>query len=305
MPRILSVNPLVEQVVQLLRPIILNNIELVALFCEEDARVFLDPGQLEQVLVNLAVNARDAMPEGGKLILQTETVNFPEPFSTDHALVPPGAYTVISVTDTGVGMSGAVQERLFEPFFTTKETGKGTGLGLATVYGIVRQAEGHITVYSAEGAGTTFKVFLPRHDDEPIGAPPPENTNGTHGTELILVVEDEPLVRELAVKVLERNGYTVLAAENGQVALRVLAESERVLDLLITDAVMPLMGGREFIERFREIHPYIPIIIASGYSEEGWGAQPQMLAKGITFMQKPFTSRALLERVRQALDVIV
>jgi len=206
-------------------------------------------------------------------------------------------------------MSREVKARLFEPFFTTKERGKGTGLGLATIYGIVHQAKGQIYVYSEEGLGTTFNVYLPRQESETIGVKSKglkskEDAPQIRGEELVLVVEDEPLVRELMVHALEHNGYSVLAAENGQHALWVLAASPRPPALLITDAIMPLMGGRELIEQFREIHPTIPVIISSGYSEGAWATQPQMLLKGIRFIQKPFTSRTLLEHVRYALDII-
>jgi len=298
--KVVSVNTLLRELTSLLKSLMGAQVEMVVLFSEEEGFVRIDPSQMEQVLINLAVNARDAMPEGGKLVLHAANILLTDPYRGELGRMPLGVYCQITVTDTGIGMSDAVRERVFEPFFTTKEKGKGTGLGLATCYGIVKQAGGYIWVQSAVGAGTTVKVHLPRVEAPAAERASERKAAPVGGTETVLVVEDEPLVRDLTVRALQKHGYTVLAAENGADALRVLGEHSGPIHMVITDAVMPLMGGRELIERLRTLYPGVKALLASGYTEEDFDAQVG-LPESAAFLQKPFTSAALLRRVREVL----
>ncbi len=297
----LSVNILLASMTELLKPLLGPNIEMVTALAEDAGYVQADPNQLEQVLMNLAVNARDAMTDGGKLTIKTENVSLASHDLQSLPLLDAGSYTVISVTDTGAGMSEEVMQHVFEPFYTTKEKGKGTGLGLSTCYGIVKQAGGHIEISSEVGKGTTVRVLLPR-----VAAVLPAEetlveTAPQRGKETLLIVEDEPLILELTVNTLRQKGYTVLAAENGVEALKVENAYSGKIDLVITDAIMPQMGGKELIEKLKVLRPSAKVLLASGYSEEGIAAQSG-LPESTAFLQKPFTSRALLDTVRLILD---
>ena len=301
-PVVLDLNHLVKNVGKMLRRLIGEDIKLDSDLAPDLAAVRADPGQLEQVLVNLAVNARDAMPDGGRLAIKTfnaeitgEHVPLPNP-------IPPGRYVVLQLSDSGVGMSAETQARIFEPFFTTKEQGKGTGLGLATVYGIVRQSGGHITVESAPGAGATFRLYLPRVDEAvtPVAAPGTVAAPAA-GRETVLLAEDEPLVRILARRVLEQAGYTVLAAGGGAEALETARRHDGPIHLLLTDVVMPEMSGRDLVRRLGELRPDVPVLYMTGYSEEAI-ARHGVLDPGTALIQKPFTPAALARKVREVLD---
>jgi len=257
-------------------------------------RVKADPSQIEQVVVNLATNARDAMPSGGKLVIETANVDLEEQ-SSKHLGVKPGAYVMLAVSDTGVGMDAGTRSRLFEPFFTTKAPGKGSGLGLSTVYGAIRQAEGQVTVYSQPNCGTIFEIYLPRAKEH---APEPSRRRSPKGSETILLVDDEEGVRKLCCAVLQSNGYNVLEAANGNAALAAFDKNAHKVDLLLTDVVMPQMNGFELGQRLGGATPKLKVLYMSGYRENTLapGAAP------IAFLHKPFTPDALLSKVREVLD---
>ncbi|HET7423666.1 MAG TPA: PAS domain S-box protein [Gemmatimonadales bacterium] len=264
--------------------------------------VLADPGQLEQVVINLVVNARDAMPDGGRITISTANRVYLPDTPDRPAGVRPGAYVALGLSDTGVGMDPELQSRIFEPFFTTKEPGKGTGLGLSTVYGIVQQSGGHVAVRSAPGRGATFTVLLPRHVGvEAAPASRPDRRRLPGGTETLLLVEDEAAVRSSARRLLERNGYTVLEARHGGDALRIADESERPIDLVLTDLVMPEMGGRELVERLRAHRPALKVVFMSGYTEKAI-AVDGVMPPHTGFVEKPFTVEQLMRRVREILD---
>jgi len=253
------------------------------------------------VLMNLIVNARDAMPDGGTIDIQTSNVELDNDYARTHASTQPGPYVMLAVSDTGQGMSRETQARVFEPFFTTKEKGKGTGLGLSTVYGIVKQSGGSIWMYSEPGRGTTFKIYLPRVDalaEDKVVVP---ILNGLGGDETILLVEDEDSVREVASRILRRQGYVVVEARNGKEALKEFGERGREFDLIITDIVMPEMGGLELAQRVREWAPAARILFTSGYTEDAV-LRRSFLEPGAEFIEKPFTPARLAERARQVLD---
>src|SRR5437899_2212248 len=261
-----------------------------------------DPGQLEQAIVNLVVNARDAMPQGGRLAIETADVELDRSYVAGHVPTQPGPYVLLAISDTGVGMDDATKARLFEPFFTTKEPGRGTGLGLATVYGIVKQSGGYIWAYSELGHGTTFKIYLPRVAETPV---PPESTTGTpipvRGSETVLVVEDQEEVRQLTKRVLEARGYAVLAARNGAEALEIVARHPTRIHLMITDVVMPGMNGRELAELACAKRSDLKVLYVSGYTGEAV-LQHRFLEPGVAFLQKPFTPDALARKTREVLD---
>src|SRR2546425_6974403 len=279
-----------------------EDIELVLAAEPALGAVRADAGQLEQVLVNLAVNARDAMPQGGRLTIGTANAALSGGDASPVPEAPPGPYVSLAVTDTGVGMDPDPRAPLFEPFFTTKPRGKGTGLGLATVYGIVRQSGGHIAVDTAPGRGSSFHMYLPRVAEAPeatgsaraVVAPAP-------GRETVLLAEDEQLVRLLARKILEHAGYTVLVAAGGPEALRLAAQHGRPIDLLLTDVIMPEMSGRDLMHRLAEQRPEMRVLYMSGYSDEAV-ERHGVLDPGTAVIQKPFTPAGLARKVREVLD---
>jgi CheY-like chemotaxis protein len=264
------------------------------------AMVKADRGQVEQVVMNLAVNARDAMLKGGTLTIETANVELDEHYANTHRAVKPGSYVVLTVTDTGTGMTPEVQARLFEPFFTTKEVGKGTGLGLATVYGIVTRSGGSVGVYSEVGRGTSFKVYFPRADAAEMLVEATPVAPRRAGTQTVLVVEDEDGLRELARRLLQPQGYTVLVAANADEALRVFEENPSI-DVLLTDVVMPGASGPELTRQLVEQRPALRVIYMSGYTQEGI-VHHGVLKPGIAFLHKPFTSDTLGAKIREVLE---
>jgi PAS domain S-box-containing protein len=300
--QILNLNDLIGDLSKMLQRIIGEDVELVMELAEDLWPVEIDPTQVDQVLMNLAVNARDAMPAGGRLTLATANVALDKAYAALHLEAQPGEYVLLSVSDTGVGMSDEVKAHLFEPFFTTKEKGKGTGLGLATVYGIVKQNGGHIGVYSEEGLGTTLRIYLPRAEAKQAETPSPAAPAGTtRGTETILIVEDRADVRDLAVQVLSMRGYQVLAAGDGTEALQVSRGYDGPIHLLLTDLVMPQMDGAELARRLRSQRPETRVLYMSGYADRPL-VKEIMDDKGATFLPKPFTLESLAEKVRAVLD---
>jgi len=301
-PKVLELNAVVGNMDRMLRRLLGEDIELVTSLDPGAGAVNADPGQLEQVLLNLAVNARDAMPGGGRLSIETARLHLHEEHVERRHRLPPGDYACLVVTDTGVGMDDATQAHLFEPFFTTKEVGKGTGLGLATVYGIVKQSGGYIWVYSEPGRGTTVKVYLPRvpaATEAPVAPPPPKAVRGGHET--VLLVEDAAPVRTLARRSLEACGYRVLDAADGPSALELSARHPSGIDLLVTDVVMPGMSGRELAERLAPERPEMKVLYTSGYTDDAMVRQG-VLNAGVAFLQKPFVPDMLARKVREVLD---
>jgi len=299
--QILDLNDIVRGLDRMLHRLLGEDIDLVTVLPEGIGRVKVDPGQIEQVIINLAVNSRDAMPRGGTLTIETADVELDEAYARRHMGVQPGRYVMLSVSDTGVGMSAEVKDRLFEPFFTTKEMGKGTGLGLSTVYGILKQSGGNIWVYSEPGQGTTFKIYLPRVD-EPLTEKREEGVRDIpRGDETILVVEDEETVRGLAVRLLKSQGYKVLEAPDGGKAFLLCENYKERIDLILTDVVMPGMSGREMVDRIKQIYPEMKAIYMSGYTDNTV-VHHGVLDQGIEFLQKPFTLEMLARKVREALD---
>jgi signal transduction histidine kinase len=300
-PRALELNSVVREIEKLLRRLIGEDIALQTLLEPEIWTVHADPGQIEQVVMNLAVNARDAMPAGGRLTIQT--ANGTVPALVGQRWLEPATYVTLSVSDTGVGMTPEVQAHLFEPFFTTKERGKGTGLGLSTVYGIVKQSGGDVTVTAEPGRGATFTVYLPRLTDS--NGTRPKAAVGKHevprGRETILLVEDDPALRALAERILRSYGYTVLVAATGPRALGLVAEHSAAIDLVATDVVMPEMSGNALVEQLGVTRPGIPVLFMSGYTDD------EVVRRGLSdgraaFLQKPFTPEQLAFKVRQVLD---
>jgi len=300
-PEVLDLNVVVAEMDKMLRRLIGEHIALVAVLTPDLGRVRADPNQIEQVIVNLAVNARDAMPDGGKLTVETANVDLDEAFAQAHLGSVPGSYALLAVTDTGAGMDATVRAHLFEPFFTTKEVGKGTGLGLATVYGIVKQSGGYISVYSEPGRGSSFKIYLPRIAT-PADAPPgPQKSGPAPGSETVLVVEDEAAVLTLSRRALEAQGYVVLAASDPAAALRVVERHGGMIHLLLTDVVMPGLSGRELADRLTAQRPGIRVLYMSGYPGDAV-VQHGTLPSGSAFLQKPFSPDGLARKVRDVLD---
>ena len=298
--KVVDLNAVITDMERLLRPLIGENIELVTHLAQETARTRADASQLEQVLMNLVVNARDAVAENGKITIESANVEV-RPNMGEPWFIQPGRYSVISVTDNGHGMDKETLMRVFEPFFTTKEKGKGTGLGLSTVYGIVKQSNGYVFAESQPGVGTTFHVYLPRVEDtmeELIPALKQEAEN--NGTETVLLVEDEESVRELVQVTLSARGYKVLEAANGEAGLRIAAGIEGPIDILVTDVMMPGMGGRELAKRLCIMRPEMCVLYLSGYAEDAV-ASPGGLGPGTAFLQKPFTLQNLAKKVREVL----
>jgi two-component system cell cycle sensor histidine kinase/response regulator CckA len=301
-PQVLDLNELVQDSERMLRRLLGEDIELVMLYDRNLSRVRVDPGQIDQVVMNLALNARDAMPNGGKLTIETKDVFLDQSYAADHLEVTPGPHVMLAVSDTGIGMDKETQTRIFEPFFTTKEVGKGTGLGLSTVFGIVRQSGGSIWVYSEVGGGTTFKVFLPRALSEEA-RPMPVFVEPTtlRGTETILLVEDQDEVRRVAQEILIRHGYHVIAAQNAGEALLSCERHPRTIHLLLTDVVMPQMSGRELAVRLETIRPDMKVLYMSGYTDNAV-VHHGILDSGIAYVQKPLVPDMLARRVREVLD---
>jgi len=301
-PRALDLNALVGNLEKMLHRLIGEDVELRTKPAAGLGAVRADPGQLEQAIVNLVVNARDAMPKGGRLTIETADVELDRSYVAGHVPTQPGPYVLLAVSDTGVGMDGATKARLFEPFFTTKEPGRGTGLGLATVYGIVKQSGGYVWAYSELGHGTTFKIYLPRVAET---AEAPESTTSpptpVGGSETVLVVEDQEEVRKLTKRVLEARGYTVLAARNGAEALEIVAQHVNQIHLMITDVVMPGMNGREVARLACARRSDLKVLYVSGYTGEAV-LQHRLLEPGVAFLQKPFTPDVLARKTREVLD---
>jgi two-component system, cell cycle sensor histidine kinase and response regulator CckA len=301
-PQVLDLNEAVANMDQILRRVIGEDIDLLTAPSRDLRAVRADPSQLEQVVMNLAVNARDAMPNGGKLTIETANVELDDAYAREHGAVKPGYYVMLAVSDTGVGMDAETRARIFEPFFTTKPKGKGTGLGLATVYGIVKQSGGFIWVYSELGRGTTFKIYLPRVEGAAVPArPTPPSTPSRRGSETILLVEDQEEVRRLARRVLETLGYTVLVAASGAEALQLAGAHAGPIHLLVTDVIMPGMSGREVGLLLAPARPETKVLYVSGYANESI-VHHGVLEPGIAFLQKPFTVEALGRKVREVLD---
>ena len=301
--KVLDMNTLLKDLDKMLRRIIGEDIELVTLLAEDLGRVKIDPGQFEQMILNLAVNARDAMLSGGKLTIETTNVELDKEYAHEHIAVIPGHYIRLTISDTGIGMSREVREKVFEPFFTTKEKGKGTGLGLSTVYGIVKQSGGNIWVYSEPGYGTTFKIYLPRVEEELGTLHGRDETDSLpRGSETVLLVEDEPSVRNLAHRLLNQQGYKVLEATNGEEALRVFHGHMGVkIHLLLTDVVMPQMGGKELADQLKILQPDVKVLYTSGYTDNAI-VHHGVLDPGTHFLQKPFSPKTLSHKVREVLD---
>ena len=302
-PKVLDLNSLLRDTEKMLRRMIGEDIELVTRLSEGLGRVKIDPGQIEQVILNLAVNARDAMPSGGKLTIETANAQSDEGYALTHLGLTPGHYVRLSVSDTGVGMSREIQEKAFDPFFTTKEKGKGTGLGLSTVHGIVTQSGGKIWVYSDPGHGTTFKIYFPTIEGELDTLNGKNETDSSpRGSETVLLVEDEPSVRDLANRLLKQQGYRVLEAANGEEALRLTQETagERI-HLLLTDVVLPQMSGKELADQLKTFRPDLKVLYTSGYTDFAV-VHHGVLNSGTHFLQKPFSLKTLSQKVREALD---
>jgi len=286
----------------LLRRLIGEDIEILTVPANDLGSVKADPGQIEQVIMNLALNARDAMPQGGKLTLETANAQLDESYARRHQPAEPGRYVMLAVTDTGHGMSPETQARIFEPFYTTKEVGKGTGLGLSMVYGIVKQSGGNIWVYSEENRGTTFKIYLPRVDQ------PAETAGGENrprsvqrGSETILLVEDDPQLRQLSSSILAHCGYKVLVAGGPEEGLAICKQNHHDIRLLVTDVVMPRMNGRQLAERIQQVTPNVKVLYISGYTSNAI-VHYGVLDPGLWFLPKPFTLSALMAKVREVLD---
>ncbi len=296
--KVVNLNTIIENVAKMLRRVIGANIVLELDLQNPIKNILADSGQMEQVLMNLLVNARDAMPSGGRVTVETMEVCVREKLDQT---VTPGSYAMLSVVDTGTGMSQEVQERIFEPFFTTKEVGKGTGLGLSTVYGIVKQHDGHITVRSEKGQGTRFKIYFPVVNREADGINVQKQSKLMRGTETVLVVDDEPSIRKLLIQTMQPLGYKLLDASSGEDALKVSDEYPGAIDLLITDVVMPGMNGMQLAETLQHQRPGMRVIFMSGYTD-GALVRNDMLDRKLILIQKPVTPSVVAAKVREELD---
>ena len=301
-PRVLKLNDVITDVEKMLRRLIGEDIEFHTKLDPAAGHIKADAGQIEQVIMNLAVNARDAMPDCGKLTIMTANTVLDENYLRSFPELRAGDYVMLAIADTGVGMSDEVKAHLFEPFFTTKSPGKGTGLGLATCFGIVQQSSGHITVCSEVGKGTTFRIYFPlvQLEVEPARAHI-TSTDVAGGSETVLLVEDAPAVRELAALTLREKGYTVFEALNGEDGLRTARQQNGRIDLVLTDVVMPVMNGKEMAEALQKSYPETRVLFTSGYTEDAI-SQRGILRPGVIFLQKPYTTAALARKVREALD---
>jgi two-component system cell cycle sensor histidine kinase/response regulator CckA len=300
-PQVLDLNAVVAETEKMLRRLIGEDIELTTALAPNLGRVRADPGQIDQVLMNLAVNARDAMPRGGKLTIETRNIELDATYAQIHPDVRPGPYVMLAVSDNGCGMDEQTRAKIFEPFFTTKEPGKGTGLGLATVYGIVKQSGGSVEVYSEAGIGTTFKVYLPPTDFSAVRRQPTASLPASKGTETILLAEDEDTLRELMRDVLQSKGYTVLAAKDGQEALQVAEQYTGPIQALVSDVVMPRVSGRQLAERLTTVRPGVRVLYLSGYTDDAV-VRHGVLDAETAFLQKPVSPNALARKVREVLD---
>ncbi|HXU11833.1 MAG TPA: ATP-binding protein, partial [Candidatus Binatia bacterium] len=300
-PEIFDLRDSVQDIAKMLGRLIGEDVELSLSFAKEACRVRADRGQIDQVITNLAVNSRDAMPQGGKLTVEVRHADFTEPMVHDRARIEPGPYVLLAVSDSGVGMNAETQSHVFEPFYTTKGPGEGTGLGLATVYGIVKQSGGYIWLYSEPGEGTTFKIYLPRTEGQAGTAVPVQGASLPGGSETILLVEDDEAVRGLAQLILEERGYRVLAASGGEEAERLVAGWEGPIHLLLSDVIMPGMNGREVADRLCPRRPEMRTIFMSGYTGDAV-LRRGIVAEDSDFIQKPFTPTILAVKVRQVLD---
>lgn len=301
-PKVVDIDQVVLDTSLMLKRLIGEDVELITLVGKNVARIQADPGQLSQVLMNLVVNARDAMPDGGTITIETRNVNLDEQYARQHLSVRPGPYVMLSVSDTGIGMDAETQKQIFEPFFTTKEVGKGTGLGLSTVYGIVKQSNGNVWVYSELGKGTAFKIYLPQFEEpNSVSLEPQPAASFSWGSETILIVEDEDMVRSLSREVLESCGYTVIVASNGVEALTVCEQHKDQIHLLITDIVMPQMGGRELAEKLSVAYPKVRVLFTSGYTDDAI-VRHGIIEDDANFIQKPFNLDDLARKVRELLD---
>ena len=299
-PQLVDLNAALVELERMLKRLIGEDVQVITALAPSLWPVVIDPGQITQVVMNLAVNARDAMPQGGKLVIETRNVELSGEYARHHVEAEPGEYVMLSVSDTGSGMDASVRSRIFEPFFTTKEKGRGTGLGLSTVYGIVKQAGGNVVVYSEPGKGSTFKVYLPRTEALPRRAVSHASLKAIAGGETILLVEDEEGVRRLTCLALQDQGYSVLEAANGAEALRIAAEPHDIR-LVLTDGVMPDMSGRELVTLLSQRLPDCKFLIMSGYTDEAI-VHHGLLDGGTAFLPKPFTPRVLSRKVREVLD---
>lgn len=302
-PRIVDLNAEVLELEKMLQPLIGEDVELVTTLDSAIGKVRVDATQIHQVLMNLAVNARDAMPQGGRLIIETKNAELDEAYARGHIAVQPGRYAMLAVSDTGTGIDKETQDHIFEPFFTTKEKGKGTGLGLAMVYGIVKQSGGNIWVYSEKGQGTTFKIYLPRIEQDDQTSEKEETASSIHkGSEIVMVAEDEPLLQELTGEFLTDSGYKVLTAGNGAEAIEIAKRHSGPIHLLITDAIMPGMSGRELAIQMLNLRPDIKVLYVSGYTDDAV-LRNGMVGTEMDFLQKPFTRDQLIRKVREVLGV--
>jgi CheY-like chemotaxis protein len=301
--QVLDLNVIVPEFARMLPGLLGSDVDVSVRTSAPDCLVYCDKGQIEQVIMNLVINARDAMPDGGTLTIETDRVELGREYFSTHSLDPKaGEYIMVAVTDTGIGMDSATQSRIFEPFFTTKEPGKGTGLGLSTVYGIVKQCGGYVWVCSEPGVGTTFKLYFPVAEVMPRTEPHSHGEDATEvgGDETVLVVEDEAALRPAISEFLECKGYKVMTAANAGEALQISSAYEGVIDLLITDVVMPGLGGIELAPQLTKSRPELRVVYMSGYAEQT--AQPEAFAKPRFYIQKPFTLEALAAIARRALD---
>ena len=301
-PKVLSLNEVVDGLEPIVRRLIREDVELVTALESDLGQVKVDPNHMEQVLMNLVVNAVDAMPRGGRLIIETSNIELTGAYATKHIGMEPGAFVMLAVSDNGQGMDAETRERIFEPFFTTKEQGKGTGLGLSTVHGVINQSGGHILVYSEPGRGTAFKIYLPRVDaPKPAFRRLPTPVDVRRGAETLLLVEDEEDVRGLARDVLVESGYTVLESATAEEAVRICEEHVGPISLLLSDVVMPNVSGPQLAKRLVDLRPEIQVLYMSGYTDEAI-VHHGVLEPGTAFIEKPFTPEGLAGKVRDVLD---
>jgi two-component system cell cycle sensor histidine kinase/response regulator CckA len=301
-PITLNLDDAIAEISKMLRRLIGEDIELVCITRPALGLVHADQGQIQQIIMNLVVNTRDAMPQGRKLTIETANVDLDEDYVRKHAAVSAGPYVMLAISDNGIGMDSETQARIFEPFFTTKGQGRGTGLGLSTVYGIVKQSNGFIWVYSEPGKGTTFKVYFPRVEGEiSKSAGESKSKLGLRGFETVLVAEDEESVRALVSRILSERGYSVLEAANGIEALRIAGEFAGEIHLVLTDVVMPGMSGRDLISQLVTVRPAIKALFVSGYTDKAI-VHHGVLDSNVVFLQKPFSADGLARKVREVLN---